>query len=129
MGSGEVFWLMLSLLAKPVEDQIKILGGLPEEGDPLCEDYVNNSASKVIATLQTYYAGWYDEFFPNCKNAEILFDLINGGRVFKLSKRDFIDGEEWGCLRKQAKLSLEEVDLEPLPVPSRIEFDQYIETY
>ncbi len=125
--SGEMFWMLLSLLILPVEKQLEIIGELPYERGSLAIDTAKNPAVYLLDTLSEYYAGWLDEFYPNCPNAEALYSAINGGIDFKLSQKGFINDKSWNKLRGLAKLSLKEAGLDPFPVPERIDFNDYIE--
>ena len=76
--SGETFWMLLSLLVLPVEEQVRVIGGLPETaskiegsnyyGDPYVfpEDLKDNNAILLLSMLATYSSGWLDEFDPDC---------------------------------------------------------------
>ena len=125
--SVETFWMLLSLLVLPVDKQIEIISDLPEQGDPLAYDYSRNPASHLLSTMFEYWSGWLDEFYPDCPSAQKLYDAINGGMDFKMSRQGFIKGEQWVELRRLAKLSLEEAGLGPFPVPEKIDFNHYIE--
>lgn len=125
--SGETFWLMISLLCLPVEEQIEIIGGLPDEGDELANDYERNPASFLLSTIYEYYNGWLDEFYPNCPCAEALYDAVNGGSEFLMTRDAYVNSDSWKRLRELARMALEESGLPLFPVPDKINFDKYIE--
>lgn len=126
--SGEVFWMLLSLLCQPENKQLEILGALPLLGtDLLAKHGVHNPAALLLDTMYQYYNGWRDEFEPNVKYADALFAMVNGGVRFPLTTDGFLYDESWKILRKLAKASLEEVGLEEWPVPRKIDFSKYIE--
>lgn len=127
--SAETFWMLLSLLCLPIDKQIEIIGGVPKDDDPITGkiDLVNNPASQLIDTLVQYYNGWWDEFEPNVGSAEELYRMIDGGEPIGFTEADFISSESWKKLRQLAKASLNEVGLEPWPVPEKINFADYIE--
>lgn len=138
--SGETFWMLLSLLVLPVEEQVRVIGGLPETaskiegpkyyGDPYVfpEDLKDNNAISLLSMLATYSSGWLDEFDPDCPNARRIDEMAGGGKViFGYSLGDFKNKDEWKLLRSLAKDSLKEVELDIWEVPDRIEFEKYLE--
>lgn len=124
--SGETIWMFISLLTLPVDHQLKIIGGVPHRGNPALKDYTRNNAIHLLSVIGEYYISWLDEFYPECPNAEALIDFVET-MGFYYSYEDFKEGDEWNELRRLAKAALEEVGLEPWPVPDSINFNDYIE--
>jgi hypothetical protein len=123
----ETIWMFFSLLTLPVDRQIEIIGGVPHQGEPLVGNLRDN-AGLLLSTMQEYYIGWWDEFAPECPNAEVLFDFINK-MTEPGSYENFTEGDQWKKLRRLAKAVLDEVGLDPWPVPNRIDFNDYIEVH
>ncbi|MES2675146.1 MAG: hypothetical protein V4660_12975 [Pseudomonadota bacterium] len=71
------------------------------------------------STLQIYYNGWYDEFYPNCECAEQLFDHLNAIDTTPKNKDAFINSECWHILRKLSALTLAESGLGVCDLPEK----------
>lgn len=125
--SGEPFWMFLSLLVQPVDKQISIIGGLPKEGSDKMRQLHANPALQLLGALSEYFSGWWDAFEPECKAAEEMIRLIEGGSRFRFSEEGFIEDENWNQLRSLAKKALLESGLDPWPVPDHINFEEYLE--
>lgn len=126
-GSGEVFWMLLSLLSLPVNQQLGILGVPDDDEDLSSSDDECEQLAYLLGTLSEYYSGWVDEFYPNCPYAQSLYSKINGEADFKCQVQAFIGDNEWIELRELAKNALIEAGLPHFPVPATIDFSQYIE--
>jgi len=85
-------------------------------------------------TLIESYGGWSDAFAPHCKAAECLEALCwEMGRAFAsdppgpFCREEFIAHTNWQRARELARAALKEGSLQAWPLPSKINFSDYIE--
>lgn len=122
----EIFGSMLTLLTLSIEKQLALVGNIPKQGNPGVRNFKNNNAAALLDTLHTYYNYWWDEYEPNCKFAEELFDFVINSEI-EASLEVFTEGEDWKKLRKLAKLALGEASYKKVELTSIIDFSKYIE--
>ena len=118
--------MTFSLLTMEPSRQMEILGKLPgptESAKALTE----NGAVHVLITLSVLYLSWLADFEP-CPRAQELFDLLDEMSSMQ-SSESFMNAQDWKKLRSLAKLVLDEAGLPPWPVPSTIDFHQYVEIH
>jgi hypothetical protein len=130
----EVIWLMLSILVATPARQLQLLGELPnkivfDERTSAWEpkSLAHNGATYLIRTLHSYSNGWIEEFEP-CPINQAFFEHLRTMRNYYYLE-SFLYDEQWKRLRELAKLALNEVSLDPWPLPDTIDFHEYIEIY
>jgi hypothetical protein len=128
----EVFWLTLSLLSLDADEQQEIIGRGSESGH-LQRSNTYNPLSAVVSTFHEYYLYWHDEFYPNVKLISELECYILEVGVFVAPSKgiytisELREGKAWNRFRELARASLLEAGMPLYPMPSHIDFSEYIE--
>jgi len=125
--TGEPFWLFLSILCLPIEEQLEIIGGVPSKKDNSKISMHGTNADHLLWALEEYYNGWYDEIDENGPGEEII-TLIQSGSFEQINYLEsFVEGKSWLKIRSLAKEAIKQAKLEPWPINGTINFYEYIE--
>jgi hypothetical protein len=121
----DVLWMLFSLLMLDVALQVEMLGGLPSQAAADEQALTENGASYLRCTIESFDSSWLEDFAP-CPKAMEFFELAATLNP-RQSYESFMTDGKWSQLRVMAKLVLDEAGLDPMPVPSRIHFEDFIE--
>jgi hypothetical protein len=129
---GERFWMLMSLLCRPIHEQEAKLR-LSGAGHLDKEDVASDTLRKLLGLLAESYSGWFDSFAPSVACSAALQEEVD--RMFKesaegvqdhFSRESFRTGARWERLRFFAGNVLKEAGLPPRDVPSYIDFEALI---
>jgi hypothetical protein len=121
----DVLWMLFSFLMLDVARQVERLGGLPLQEAADEQALTENGANYLRGTIESFDGSWLEDFAP-CPKARQFFELTATLNP-RQSYESFMTDGKWSQLRAMAKLVLDEAGLDPIPVPSRIHFEDFIE--
>ena len=126
--SAESFWLILSILVAPIDEQVSFFTDLPES-EPF---YGFDTALLGFQhALQDDACSWNELFFESPPRlGELMSDYVASSDFWPWSKKGFIEDFTWNGLRNFAKVIFKVTEVQPLsPISdfSYIKFSEYPE--
>jgi hypothetical protein len=131
--SSEIYWMLLSLVSMPPENQLEHLGNVPRRTSALACSPVHNPLIALNIALWQFNVSWCDDFYPNIIAAEVFDSELkrlgstSGDGVGIFCLEELLTGDSWKHLRELAKAALAESGLGVCPVPAPIPFGEFVE--
>ena len=137
MKPDEVYWMLLSFMTMPAEEQLHHLQNpIPLRDDLYVSFPTKNNLIALNLALSAYYLSWRDQM---ADDGSVFLDEFDSTRERLVATEplsqdpgilcyeEFIAGSGWKELRRLAKMALEESGFGVYPVPSKICFNDFVE--